>query len=139
MENIYSFPHGRTFQTQSQLSPNVHGGRDVNQIKNGKPVIASNINVFRFIVTNEMVSIRVLHCTKVYRMLKRKKKQNPTESFTFCLYTCCLDSTSVHITHSQLTNENTEGQFSWGGSSQRRTNKNASIYIHCMYQILART
>lgn len=28
----------------------------------------------------------------------------------------------------------------WGGSSQWRTNKNASLfYIHFMYQILART
>lgn len=29
MENIYIFPHGRTFQTQSQFSPTVHGGQNV--------------------------------------------------------------------------------------------------------------
>ena len=46
--------------------------------KNGKPVIASNINVFRVIITNEVVSICVRHFTKVHRMLK-KRNENRTK------------------------------------------------------------
>lgn len=70
--------------------------KDVDLNKNGKPVIASNINVFCFIITNEMVSICVLHFTKVYCMHKRtkiiKKKMSHIKlsPSLFWFYKCCF-------------------------------------------------
>lgn len=74
--------------------------------KNGKPVIASNINVFCFIITNKMVSMCVLHFTKVYCMLKKKetkpkKRLISNEFLHFLGLQVLFDSTSAHITHSQ--------------------------------------
>lgn len=79
--------------------------KDVDLNKNGKPVIASNINVFCFIITNEMVSICVLHFTKVYCMHKRTKiikKKCLISNYLlhFSGFTSAVfDFTSAHITY----------------------------------------
>lgn len=94
--------------------------------KNGKPVIASNINVFCFsIQMNSYPCVR--HFTKVYCMLKKNVNNNSTKKniLHFSVLAC-----HIH-------NGNRRDTF-WGESSQRRTNKNV-VFIYIIYQTLART
>lgn len=100
---------------------------------NVKSVIASNINVFRFIMTIEMLTKCVLHFTKAHSMLK----ETTTEIWNkfpllsgFTVFVWNAPVLIVHIHNKPIRARRTVCE-------KRRTNKNASIYIHCMYQILA--
>lgn len=66
MENVYSFPRGRTFSdTESIIACCTWWRCQLNQ--NGKPVIASNINVFRFILITKWNGVHI--CTTLHNAL----------------------------------------------------------------------
>lgn len=114
--NIYSFPHGRTFQTQSQLSPTVHGGRGVHQI-NMENQLLPQISVY-FASSNKQNEC-IQMCTSLHKSFtacvkKEETKENvslPMSSFTFCFYRCWSDSTECsHYTFTGNRWQH-EGQF----------------------------
>lgn len=110
--------------------------------KHGEPVIASNINVFCFINTNKIVSIYAHHFTTINCMLIKVNKWKRK---------CLISNKFLHLLALQIQlkmwcSYYTFRVYRWqhhghfmGESSRWRTNENASFYLHCVYQILART